>query len=88
MSVGFLSHETAANLVKSKEARLVHSELMLWMKEGGKRVECGELRASKPEQTGASGCHRSRLGRVFAAFKKWLIRNCNYQRRAEWQGDC
>lgn len=56
MSVGFLSHETAANLVKSKEARLVHSELMLWMK-GGKRVEYGELRVSKPEWTGASGCH-------------------------------
>jgi len=37
MSVGFLSHETAANLVKSKEARLVHSELMLWMKERSKR---------------------------------------------------
>lgn len=41
MSVGFLSHETAANLVESKEARLVRSELMLWMKEGGKRGGTG-----------------------------------------------
>lgn len=75
MSVGFLSHETAANLVKSKEARLVHSELMLWMKGGGKRVEYGELRASKPEWTAASGCHPG--AGCFASFKKWLIRNRN-----------
>lgn len=67
MSVGFLSHETAANLVKSKEARLVHSGLMWWMKEGGKRVECGELRVSKPEWTGASGC---RTGQGVCCFQE------------------
>lgn len=77
MSVGFLSHETAANLVRSKEARLVHSELMLWMKEGGKRglrmLNRGCQRQWELELRGA------KPGRGFDAFEKWLIRNCNYR---------
>lgn len=53
MSVGFLSHETAANLVKSKEARLVHSELMLWMKGGGKRGWIGWAEGVKASGDGS-----------------------------------
>lgn len=75
MSVGFLSHETAANLVKSKEARLVRSELMLWMKEGGKR---GGIGRTEGVRAGGDWSFRvSTLDRVFAAFKKWLIENCD-----------